>query len=232
MVLFSVAATALFLMATLVVGKNIGQNEAVMSKRTADQPAVIINESVPEGTISATFAGGCFWCTESAFQETKGVTNAIAGYAGGEEYNPTYRDVYTETTGHREALRVYFKPDVISYEELLDIYWKIIDPTDPDGQFVDKGMSYTTAIFYENDEQKSLAETTKNALEESNRFDKPIVTKILPFSTFYEAEEYHQDFYIKSADRYKAYADASGREEFRDLIWREIQNKESVNSTQ
>ncbi len=200
-------------------------NWPLVSKYSAYQPAVIINEEVPKGTAHATFAGGCFWCTEAAFQEAEGVTNAIAGYAGGEEYNPTYRDVYTETTGHREALRVYYKPDVISYEELLDIYWKIIDPMDSDGQFVDKGMSYTTAIFYENDEQKTLAEKSKKALEDSSRFDKPIVTKILPFSTFYEAEEYHQDFYIKSTDRYKAYADTSGREEFKNLVWREIQKE-------
>lgn len=192
----------------------------------SDKEKVIINEKTPEGASTATFAGGCFWCTEASFQETEGVSNAISGYTGGEEYNPTYKDVYTETTGHREALRVYYDPEVVSYQDLLDIYWTIIDPTDPQGQFVDKGMSYTTAIFYENDEQKQLAEASKKALEESGRFDKPIVTKILPFSTFYEAEEYHQDFYIKSPDRYKSYANASGREEFKDLVWGEIQKGE------
>jgi len=198
-----------------------------MSKRSADQPAVIVNEAVPGGTSHVTFAGGCFWCTEAAFQETEGVTNAISGYAGGEEYNPSYKEVYTENTGHREALRIYYYPDKISYEELLDIYWKTIDPTDPDGQFVDKGFSYTTAIFYENDEQKQAAEKSRRELEESGRFNKPIVTKILPFTTFYEAEEYHQDFYKKSATRYESYKNASGRQEFKDLVWGEIQKAES-----
>lgn len=225
-ILFTVVGAGV-LLALLVVVRSISQNETTMAKRTADQPAVIIREEVPEGTVMATFAGGCFWCTEAAFQETEGVTNAIAGYAGGEEYNPTYKDVYSETTGHREALRIYYKSDVISYEELLNIYWKIIDPTDPEGQFVDKGESYTTAVFYENDEQKQAAEKSKEELEQSGRFEKPIVTKILPFTTFYEAEEYHQDFYIKSVDRYKAYANASGREEFKDLVWGEIQKEQS-----
>lgn len=197
----------------------------IMSRSTNEK--VIIREKTPDGTAHATFAGGCFWCTEAAFQETKGVTNAIAGYAGGEEHNPTYKDVYTESTGHREALRIYYKPDVITYEELLDIYWRIIDPTDPDGQFVDKGMSYTTAIFYETEEERITSEASKEALADSGRFEKPIVTKILPFTTFYEAEEYHQDFYIKSPDRYESYEGASGREEFKDLVWGEIQ-KENI----
>jgi peptide methionine sulfoxide reductase msrA/msrB len=222
-----VAAILVILIATgLIVVVFMSQNSDEMSD-SADQPKVIIREEVPEGTVSATFAGGCFWCTEAAFQETEGVTNSISGYAGGEEYNPSYRDVYTETTGHREALRVYYYPDQISYEELLDIYWRSIDPTDPDGQFVDKGFSYTTAIFYENDEQKGAAEKSKKEIEESGRFDKPIVTQILPFSTFYEAEEYHQDFYKKSAERYESYKNASGREEFKDLVWGEIQKSEN-----
>ena len=222
-----IAAIIVILIASgLIVVAFMSQNSDDMSEN-GDQPKVIIREEVPEGTVSATFAGGCFWCTEAAFQETEGVTNSISGYAGGEEYNPSYRDVYTETTGHREALRVYYYPDQISYEELLDIFWRSIDPTDPNGQFVDKGFSYTTAIFYENDEQKSAAEKSKKELEESGRFDKPIVTQILPFSTFYEAEEYHQDFYKNSAERYESYKNASGREEFKDLVWGEIQKSEN-----
>jgi len=227
-ILLLVIVGAGVLLAVLLVAKRgIGQNEIIVSERAINEPAVIMREKIPEGVSSATFAGGCFWCTEAAFQEAEGVTNAIAGYAGGEEYNPSYKDVYTESTSHRESLRVYYRPNVISYEELLGIYWKIIDPTDFEGQFVDKGESYTTVIFYENQEQKDAAEATKRALSESGRFDKSIATKILPFTTFYEAEEYHQDFYIKSADRYKAYANASGREEFKDLVWGEIQKEQS-----
>jgi len=187
-----------------------------------DEPT-IVREKVPDGVVAATFAGGCFWCTESSFQETAGVSNAISGYAGGTEYNPTYKAVYTGATGHRESLRIYFDPDDVSYEELLDIYWGIIDPTDDGGQFVDRGMPYTTAIFYHNETQREAAEKSKQALQDSGRFDSPIVTKILPFTTFYEAEEYHQDFYQTSSERYEQYAKASGREEFKELVWGEIQ---------
>lgn len=221
------AGLVFFVAALLVANLNLGQNETTMTENSNDQAKVIIREEVADGTISATFAGGCFWCTEAAFQETDGVTNSISGYAGGEEYDPTYKDVYSETTGHREALRVYYYSDKISYEELLEIFWRSIDPTDGGGQFVDRGMSYTTAIFYENDEQKAAAEKSKKELEESGRFDKPIATKILPFTTFYEAEDYHQDFYKKSPDRYKSYSGASGREEFKDLVWGEIQKSEN-----
>lgn len=214
---------ALVLSTAFVVWLQMRQNEEQMSSRNS-QP-IIIREEVPEGTSSATFAGGCFWCVEAAFQETEGVTNAISGYAGGEEYNPTYKAVFSETTGHREALRVYYEPEIISYEDLLGIFWRSIDPTDNGGQFVDRGFSYTTAIFYEDDAQRMSAEKSKEELESSGRFDKPIVTEILPFTTFYEAEEYHQDFYKKSVNRYKSYSGASGREKFKERIWEEIQSE-------
>ena len=198
-------------------------NDDAQMMQTADKPMVIIRDTVPQSASTATFAGGCFWCTEAVFQETPGVLAAISGYAGGTEYNPTYEQVYREQTSHRESVRVYYDPVVISYDELLDIYWHSIDPTDSGGQFVDRGMSYTTAIFYENDVQRESAQASKSNLEDSGRFDKPIVTQILPFSTFYEAEDYHQDFYKKSTDRYESYKNASGREEFKALIWQEIQ---------
>lgn len=186
----------------------------------------IIREKVPANAEQATFAAGCFWCTEAAFQETNGVTNAISGYAGGEEFNPTYEAVYKETTNHRESIRIYYDPTVITYEQLLGIFWQNIDPTDPDGQFVDKGFSYTTAIFYHNDTQKIAAEKSKLAIQNSGKFTKPITTKIIPFSTFYEAEQYHQDFYLNSAERYKNYSDNSGRKEFKESVWQEIQNSQ------
>ncbi|MCA9371480.1 peptide-methionine (S)-S-oxide reductase MsrA [Candidatus Woesebacteria bacterium] len=174
---------------------------------------------------TATFAGGCFWCLESIVQETKGVIDAVDGYAGGKETHPTYEDVYLERTGHRESVQVTFDSKVISYQELLAIFWQNINPTDAGGQFFDRGHSYTTAIFYHNAQQKKIAEQSKKDLETSGRFDKPIVTEILPYTTFYKAEEYHQDYYKKSALHYNAYKKASGREAFKKRIWEEIKKR-------
>jgi peptide methionine sulfoxide reductase msrA/msrB len=196
----------------------------------ASEEPVIVREAIPAGVAVATFAGGCFWCTEAAFQETDGVTNAISGYSGGGEHDPTYQDVYTGSTGHRESLRIYYQPEIVTYPELLDIYWRAIDPTDDGGQFVDRGLPYTTAIFFENEAQRAEAEKSKRDLVASGKFTEPIATKILPFTTFYEAEEYHQDFYKNSSERYKSYADASGREEFKELIWGEITKSQESSS--
>ncbi len=187
------------------------------------QPAVIVRESIPDDAAVATFAGGCFWCVESVFQETAGVSNAISGYAGGSEVDPTYQDVYTGRTGHREAVQVYYDPAVITYSELLDVFWRAIDPTDAGGQFVDRGFPYTTAVFVRDEAQRAAAQESRDALAESGVFDQPIATPVLPFTTFYEAEEYHQDFYLKSADRYDRYEAGSGREEFKAQVWQEIQ---------
>ena len=220
---------AAFLGVGLLVSTGFPQSDdqasgtAESAKPDHGDETTIVREKVPDGVVAATFAGGCFWCTESAFQETEGVSNAISGYSGGAEFNPTYKEVYTGSTGHRESLRIYFDPDEVSYEQLLGIYWGIIDPTDDGGQFVDRGMPYTTAIFYHTEAQRQAAEKSKQALAESGRFDSPIVTEILPFTTFYEAEEYHQDFYKTSSGRYEEYAKASGREEFKELVWGEIQ---------
>lgn len=205
--------------------RSTGSEEPGGSGQSTSVSEEIIREEIPDGAAVATFAGGCFWCTEASFQETAGVSNAISGYGGGPEYNPTYKEVYTGSTGHRESLRIYFDPDEVSYEELLDVYWRTIDPTDNGGQFVDRGMPYTTAIFYHDDGQREAAETSKRALAESGKLDSPIVTEILPLTTFYEAEEYHQDFYQHSSERYKQYADASGRKEFKELVWGEIKKQ-------
>jgi len=145
----------------------------------------------------STFAGGCFWCMESAFQEVNGVLTVVSGYSNGEKENPTYEEVLTGKTGHFEAVRVTYDPKVISYEELLNIFWRQIDPTDSEGQFADRGSQYKTAIFYHNEEQRIAAEKSKKELEESKKFDDPIVTEILPILNFYPAEEYHQDYYKK-----------------------------------
>ena len=176
---------------------------------------------------TAVFSTGCFWCFESVVQETKGVLDATSGYAGGTEVNPTYEDVYEGLTGHREAVKVTFDPKQISYADLLMLFWQNIDPTDEGGQFFDRGFSYTTAIFYNSEEQKNTAEKSLEEIVNLNKFEKPIATKILPFTTFYKAEEYHQDFYKKSPIRYSTYSNSSGRKEFKKKIWDEI--KETQN---
>ncbi len=167
----------------------------------------------------ATFAGGCFWCVEADFEKLPGVIEVVSGYAGGPEENPTYREVASGMTGHAEAIEVRYDASKVSYEELLDVFWRHIDPTDAGGQFVDRGLQYRTAIFYDGGGQKKLAEESKRALEESGRFDKPIVTEIVERTNFYEAEDYHQDYYKKSPARYKIYRTGSGRDRFIHKVW-------------
>ena len=169
----------------------------------------------------ATFAGGCFWCMEAAFEATNGVVEAVSGYTGGHTENPSYEQVLTKTTGHLEAVQVFYDPGKVTYSELLDVYWRNIDPTDDKGQFFDKGAQYLTAIFYGDEEQKTQAEQTKQELELSGRFSDPIVTEIIEFDVFYKAEEYHQDYYKKQVLNYKLYSSASGREEFKKEYWGE-----------
>lgn len=162
----------------------------------------------------ATFAGGCFWCMEGPFEELPGVEAAIAGYAGGDEPNPTYEQVSSGHTNHRETVQVFYDPTEVKYETLLDTYWLQVDPTNTAGQFADKGNHYTTAIFYHTPEQQQLAEKSKQALARSRRFEKPIVTEILPFKNFFIAEEYHQDYYKKNVLHYQMYKQGSGRAKF------------------
>jgi peptide methionine sulfoxide reductase msrA/msrB len=167
----------------------------------------------------ATFAGGCFWCTEADFEKLPGVVKVISGYTGGDKENPTYEEVSSGRTGHVEAVQVYYDPTKITYEELLDYFWKHIDPTDAGGQFVDRGAQYRSAIFYHNEEQKRLAEKSKEALGKSGKFDKPVVTEILKFTKFYEAEDYHQDYYKTHSLKYKFYRYQSGRDQFLEKVW-------------
>lgn len=170
-------------------------------------------------TERATFAGGCFWCMVSPFDQLPGIERVTSGYTGGHTENPTYEEVCSNTTGHVEAVQIEFDPSVMPYEKLLDMYWRQIDPTDDEGQFADKGESYRTVIFYHTEEQRRLAEESKQKLQESGRFDKPIVTEIRPASTFYAAEEYHQDYYKKNPLRYRMYRQGSGREAFLKQAW-------------
>ena len=143
----------------------------------------------------ATFAGGCFWCMVEPFDERPGVIQIVSGYTGGHVETPTYEQVCSNTTGHVEAVQITFNPQVMPYEKLVETFWQQIDPTDPGGQFHDRGESYKTAIFYHNEKQRQIAEQSKKELERSGKFSKPIVTEILPASTFYPAEEEHQHYY-------------------------------------
>ena len=167
----------------------------------------------------ATFAGGCFWCTEADFEKVPGVVKAISGYAGGMKENPTYHEVSSGNTGHVEAVQVYYDPARVTYEQLLDFFWRHIDPTDGEGQFVDRGAQYRSVVFYHDEEQKRLAEKSKEVLQESGKFRNPIVTEIVRFTNFYEAEEYHQDYYKNNPVRYKFYRYGSGRDQFLENTW-------------
>ncbi len=162
-------------------------------------------------TREATFAGGCFWCTEADFEKLPGVVKVISGYTGGDQESPTYEEVSLGGTGHVEAIQVYYDPSKITYEQLLDYFWKHIDPTDDGGQFVDRGSQYRSAIFYHDEEQKRLAETSREALSKSGRFKKPVVTEILKFNKFYEAEGYHQDYYKRHPLKYSYYRRCGGK---------------------
>lgn len=160
----------------------------------------------------ATFAGGCFWCMQPVFRSMDGVIGVVSGYTGGRKAKPTYEEVSSGSTGHREAVEVTYDPSKVSYDDLLAVYWQNIDPTDTQGQFADKGEQYKTVIFYHSDEQRRAAERSKDALEKSGKFDKPIAIRIIAASDFYPAEEYHQDYDKKNPIRYKLYKAGSGRE--------------------
>lgn len=168
---------------------------------------------------TATFAGGCFWCVESDFEKVDGVVEVISGYTGGHVENPTYKQVSAGGTGHAEAVQVFYDPEKVTYEDLLYVFWRHVNPTDAGGQFVDRGSQYRTGIFYHDDEQERLAVKSKRELEESGPLDKPIVTEIEKFTKFYRAEDYHQDYYKTHALRYRFYRFNSGRDQFLKKVW-------------
>ncbi len=167
----------------------------------------------------ATFAGGCFWCMEPPFEKLNGVSQVISGYTGGHKKNPTYKEVSHGGTGHLEAIQIHYDPGKVNYADLLEVLWRNIDPTDDGGQFVDRGSQYESGIFYHDEEQKRIAFQSKAKLEKSGRFEKKIVTRVIPASTFYPAEDYHQDYYKKNPIRYKFYRYGSGRDDFIDETW-------------
>lgn len=204
----------LVVIVTLVVGVVFAVDKPMMKK---DAP---LNDMA--NLELAVFAGGCFWCTESDFEKIPGVESVISGYTGGKTENPDYSQVTGGSTGHYESVQIFYDPSKISYEVLLDIFWRGIDPTDAGGQFVDRGSQYKTAIFYQDQEQKRLAEESKAVLDKSGLFSKPVVTEILPLRDFYQAEDYHQDFFKTNPLRYNSYRDNSGRDSFTNKIWKNV----------
>jgi peptide-methionine (S)-S-oxide reductase len=171
------------------------------------------------GNETAVFAGGCFWCEETAFEGVPGVVSVVSGYMGGTVVNPTYDEVSAGRTGHAESVEVTFDPRTISYEKLLEIFWHNVDPTQKDGQFCDRGTQYRSAIFYRGDAQKRAAEASKAKLEADPRFRGKIATQIVAATTFYPAEEYHQDYYRKNPARYQQYRQGCGRDARLKEIW-------------
>jgi peptide methionine sulfoxide reductase msrA/msrB len=193
----------------LIVGLTIIGNTAPEEKIMTDTKTIEI----------ATIAGGCFWCVESDMEKLPGVIKAVSGYAGGKEEAPSYEQVSSGTTSHREAVQVHFDPARISYAQVLDHFWKHFDPTDEGGSFGDRGSQYTSGIFYHDENQREIAEASRKSLDESDRFTSPVITPIIEFTSFYEAEGYHQDYYKKNPVRYKTYRYLSGRDSFVEKIW-------------
>lgn len=176
-------------------------------------------EPPPPSARTAVLAGGCFWCIQPAFDKAPGVIKTLVGYCGGTEPNPTYELVGSEKTKYRESIEITYDPAKISFDQLLDIYWKEIDPTQADGQFTDVGPSYRAAIFFGNDEEKKIAEASKEKLARLGKFDQPIVTEILPAMKFYPAEAYHQKYYQQNATHFEAFEEGSGRKSFQKKRW-------------
>ncbi len=194
---------------------------AACSGGTAEAGAPTAPVTAPDDAAVALFAGGCFWCVESSFQELDGVYTAVSGYTGGPEKNPTYSQVSSGRTGHTEALEVKYDASRISYTELLDVFWRSMDPTDAGGQFADRGSQYRPAIYYLSEDQQRQAEESKRELMGNGPFEKPIIVPILAAGPFYVAEEYHQDYYLKNPDHYYAYRKGSGRTGFLERTWGE-----------
>ena len=205
-----ITATAIgFVMAAACIGHGADAmaDEQAASTQTKPAPAL------------ATFAGGCFWCMQSEFDALPGILSTTVGYTGGSNPNPTYEEVSSGTTGHAEAIQIAYDPSKTGYEQLLDIFWSNIDPTQLNGQFADHGSQYRTAVFYHSEKQQRLAQASKERLQRSGKFEGPIVTDITPASAFYPAEEYHQRYYKKNQLHYQAYSVGSGRMPFLERLW-------------
>ena len=209
----------------LLIGGLFATNIFVNSSSSGNQSKeervqMIIEDLNTEELEKATLAGGCFWCMEPPFVTLEGVKEVVAGYTGGEEEDPSYEEVSSGNTGHYEAVEIYYDPKKVTFRKILDVFWKHIDPTDSSGQFADRGPQYRTAIFYQNEDQKRIAEESRQNLDESGKFDEPIVTEILPAKDFYLAERYHQDYSEKNPVRYNSYKKLSGRQDFIESTWK------------
>lgn len=207
-----------FVAVAALVLLSCGTTGSIVSTETEIKTAEDI-AALSEKYEKASFAGGCFWCMEPPFERLEGVKYVHSGYQGGKEENPTYEQVSHGLTGHAEVVEVFYDPKKISYEDLLGTFWINIDPTDPAGQFADKGRHYRTEIFYYSDKQRELADKSKKELEDSGKFSEPIVTQIVPATTFWRAEEYHQDYYKKNPVHYGNYKRGSGREGYLKKTW-------------
>ncbi len=203
----SITATLIVAMAVLVYAQSNADQKT--DEKTMDK----------QGMAVATFAGGCFWCIESDFEKLPGVSDAVSGYTGGQTKDPTYKEVGRGNTGHTEAVQVHYDPSIISYENLLEGFWRQFDPTDGDGSFVDRGSQYRPGIFYSNETEKMLAEEAIKKLAVSGRYDAPIVIEVVALDIFYDAEDYHQDYYKKNPVRYKFYRHGSGRDQYLKKTW-------------
>jgi len=226
----SVLISSTFLLAVAAVASAAGSQETATPEPAATEDAPAASSGVPsdtEGLATAVFAGGCFWCMEEAYEQVPGVKEAVSGYAGGDVPNPGYRQVVSGTTGHYEVVRVYYDPETVTYEELLHVFWRNVDPIDPGGQFCDRGSSYLSGIFTETDEQRRLALASREEVEQSGRFTPEIVTPVLPLDVidgdendgFWIAEEYHQDYYRKNALQYRFYKEGCGRVRRLEQLW-------------
>jgi len=210
-ILLKMITTAVILMVLAGCQRTDGQQPR--TEKPMDKQAVSLEEAV--------FAGGCFWCVEADFEKVEGVEEVLSGYTGGQRENPTYREVSSGQTGHLEAVLVRYDPARVSYRQLLEVFWQHVDPTDADGQFVDRGPQYRTAVFYTNEQQRQLAVESRRRLDASGRFDRPVVTEILKLQAFYPAEDYHQDYYRINPLRYSFYRRNSGRDHFLKKTWGE-----------
>ncbi len=210
-----------YLMSILVASLTIFSAAACTSQAPAAESPEASQAVTPPpgGYATAVFAGGCFWCMEGPFEALEGVAEVVSGYTGGPEQSPTYQQVSAGQTGHLEAVRVEYDPAVVTYEQLLDVFWRSMDPTDAGGQFADRGSQYGPAIFVSNDAERAAAERSKAALEADGPFAAPIVVPIVDAGAFWDAEDYHQDYYITNESHYRAYRRGSGRERFLREHW-------------
>ena len=212
---FQLPMISLILVLFMACGAPNAEKSAETESTDVAENKVVFSEK----TQLATFSGGCFWCVEAPFEELDGVISVVSGYAGGKEKDPTYQQVASGKTSHRESVQITFDPEVISYSELVDIFWQTFDPTDVGGSFFDRGTQYESAIFYHTKEQKKVAEESKERLDKSGKFTKPIATPVIAFTNFYPAEEYHQDYYQNNPVRYKFYRWNCGRDQRLKELW-------------